>query len=920
MRTANASRLLIGGAMALAAAAPLAAAVDADHLRRASPEERRALDALAAEIEGVVVYGRQASGKGPWRIEKMVIGEWKPIDLGEGWSARWSPDGARLAVFVPDGPDDSGRIDVMDADGGNRRTVVRDAYAHWGDGCPMGWTSDGASLVYVRAGGPDPKNGNGLWRVDLASGAVEDFLTDLKQADGSPDRDRFTGDLQFSADGRYMTVRRRLQRAHRPLCWVDVESGVWQQYGHGCGAAISPDGLWLLNNHDGHARMTIHHRTGPHKITTNCDGMQPDRAWDNPYWSNHLDYFACEGDGAWEDIYVFRVSERRWTRVTFFEKSDRCEYGGLFVTAAHVDSRPSASAPADEPAELVARWTFDDPAAPGRDASGNGLDGEARDGAHVTTDAAVGSGALRTDGRGAAVVVPADSALDRRGTVTISLWFRIDEAFGPDSPSRILLDKFVDADHNLTLVLAGDDYDKGGWGDGRLVAKLENDDVGRYVYLRTARTAWEAGRWYHVAVVFDADAATGSALYVDGRLDVEEIDGEPGPIAMSYVGPLTIGGGRTDPGQLDREAWFAGAIDDVRLYDGRLSEEAIAALHSRTEPWPTTERGLVFRWADGSDANPVHDAGGAVVRLCEVDLHGFAHYARGSVMAFRGTGPGRCAARIDEARALLEACRASDAFTVELTFTPAEREREGRLLHLGPSREPDLAIDQRGRAVELTLAGADRLHTVRLLELAADDVGEPQHLVLAYADGRLRAYRDGEALGRATRFGDGLGAWRGGELCFGDRPDGARPWRGRIEGLALYARALSAGEAADEHAAYAALRAARPAAPALEVDARLVQATPLPDPSELVDYPRCLVAHVYAVEQVHAGEAPGDLIEVIHWAILGQEPLPSETGRREGGTYRLRLEPFEANGQVHAEQLVTELDVFDLPRYLHVEP
>ena len=86
-----------------------------------------------------------------------------------------------------------------------------------------------------------------------------------------------------------------------------------------------------------------------------------------------------------------------------------------------------------------------------------------------------------------------------------------------------------------------------------------------------------AGRWYHVAIVFDG---SGARLYLDGRLDAQTAGdfGIPNDTDMTdwrWPGCCAI-----DPtlGGWTAGAWLAGALDDFRVYDRQLNESEIVAL------------------------------------------------------------------------------------------------------------------------------------------------------------------------------------------------------------------------------------------------------------------------------------------------------------------------------------------------------
>ncbi len=78
----------------------------------------------------------------------------------------------------------------------------------------------------------------------------------------------------------------------------------------------------------------------------------------------------------------------------------------------------------------------------------------------------------------------------------------------------------------------------------------------------------EVDRWYHVTGVRDAATQTHS-LYVDGVLQ----DSMTQCLNPASEGPLTVGRARFGEGDVD---FWAGAVDDVRVWDRALAAEEVA--------------------------------------------------------------------------------------------------------------------------------------------------------------------------------------------------------------------------------------------------------------------------------------------------------------------------------------------------------
>jgi Tol biopolymer transport system component len=271
----------------LAAAALTAAAAAAEDAREphypkdASAAEREALDRLAAEVEGAVVY------TGGGHVRKVIIGDWRVTDLGEGDFARWSADGNRLAVY------DDGDLYVIDADGSNRTLLVKDADKK--DGCPVEFHPNNREVVFWKKKG-------GFHAAD-----IETLNVRRLNAPGT-----YTGSACISADGKRMAVR----WGHN-LYAVDLENKRHHKYASGCSPGVSPDGKLVMNNDGGHRTVTIRGWDGKGEQKIHSKALSPDNRWDNHHWSNHSDYIAAQGERGGGYAYVVNVAANRATRVTW---------------------------------------------------------------------------------------------------------------------------------------------------------------------------------------------------------------------------------------------------------------------------------------------------------------------------------------------------------------------------------------------------------------------------------------------------------------------------------------------------------------------------------------------------------------------------------------------------------------------------
>ena len=258
-----------------------------------SDAQRRALETLDEEINGKLVYGRND------RIRVLKIGERESTDLGEGESARWSPDGTKLAVY------NEGDIFVMDADGGNRKRLFDDA-DDLEDGCAIEFHTNGKEIICV-------KRRSGFWSVPIDGG--EATRLDLPG--------RYTGEPGVSAD-----AKRMVARLDNDLYAVDLEADRHRKFARGCAPCLSPDGQWTVNNIGSHRTLAVQRWDGKDRRRLDARILGHDRGWDDFHWSNHPNYIALQGEDRGEEAYVVDVFAEKATRVTW---EGRVRMPDLFV-------------------------------------------------------------------------------------------------------------------------------------------------------------------------------------------------------------------------------------------------------------------------------------------------------------------------------------------------------------------------------------------------------------------------------------------------------------------------------------------------------------------------------------------------------------------------------------------------------------
>jgi hypothetical protein len=228
---------------------------------------------------------------------------------------------------------------------------------------------------------------------------------------------------------------------------------------------------------------------------------------------------------------------------------------------ASVKATPAAPNNSD----CKALWTFDRGIGAGAiDTSGNGNDAILTGpGALWTADAKVGASALKLTGDSYAQ--SSGPVVNTANSFTAAAWVKFD-VIGKDINNggyQTVLSIDGNAVSGFYLQLAGD--------VGKLSFTRQDRDATPSMPTRAmAASAAVAGRWYHLAGVYDASKKT-IALYVDGQL--QEV--LPYNSDWQATGSTVIGRGKWEGRNAD---CMNGTVDDVRIYDVALSPLDIQAL------------------------------------------------------------------------------------------------------------------------------------------------------------------------------------------------------------------------------------------------------------------------------------------------------------------------------------------------------
>lgn len=339
--------------------------------------------------------------------------------------------------------------------------------------------------------------------------------------------------------------------------------------------------------------------------------------------------------------------------------------------------------------------------------------------------------------------------------------------------------------------------------------------------------------------------------------------------------------------------------------------------------WPSNKEGLVYVFQTADQPNLVPSANGPA--------RSFAMAPRARARLNRHQGlvlTGGAYVVQDADSGLLEACRRSGQLTIEAIIEPDDLKQNGpaRIVTFSSSAgERNFTLGQQDDRLIFRLrtpsTGLNGVQPeVSLCHVAA---GRPQHVAVTYRPGEMLAYLNGNAVFQSAEVKGDFSNWSPQHLLLGDEWDGARDWRGAVEGVAIFSRALSADEIRQDAAEYLNVVKSRPAAQPITVDVELVGRSPLPTLEEIKPYRSALAVYKYrlvgAVPEALAGQKD---ILVAHWALLDGRPEPIGNWQ-PGMKARLLLEPVERNPQLQRFVTKDEFDGEDdlaRPRYYDARP
>ena len=199
-----------------------------------------------------------------------------------------------------------------------------------------------------------------------------------------------------------------------------------------------------------------------------------------------------------------------------------------------------------------------------------------------------------------------------------------------------------------------------------------------------------------------------------------------------------------------------------------------------------------------------------------------------------------------------------------------------------------------------------------VFEMAVLPDTKPHHLIVSVAAKRLAFYLDGKKVKEIDPSPASF-IEMGPPMRFAENA-----WRGTFEHVAMYNRFIEEPEAAKNAAVVAAELAKRKALPRIEVHAKLIAKSKVPDPNQMAPYRNALIVNEYSVDKVLNGTYAGKTIRVAQWGMLNLKPTPL-AAQAPGASVKLVLENFADHDELVPELISDTLkENFDLNLYTDV--
>lgn len=308
--------------------------------------------------------------------------------------------------------------------------------------------------------------------------------------------------------------------------------------------------------------------------------------------------------------------------------------------------------------------------------------------------------------------------------------------------------------------------------------------------------------------------------------------------------------------------------------------------------WPSNREGLVFQFQTAN--KPVTATTTDGIQAIQIRPFGNARWNHDFAMQFAGEPtlaasggfnlPGKLGADI------VGQLSADAAVSIEAVITPDREINNGVILRIGDAGD-GFAISQMGR--EFLLNWGEQSAS-----LGAATVGESRHLGIVIDDTQIAVFVNGNLLAEISHESPPTSLLRGATLAFGSK-GGDGHWKGLLEGVALYDRAMVESEIKTNARQYLRAIESRAAVPQCEVIVQRIAGSHEPTLAEAAPHPAALQVNGYHVKEIIRGNLHGNAKRLFaaDWFLLDRQ-RQGLADMQAGSVHRFVVERIEDNPQL----------------------
>ena len=322
--------------------------------------------------------------------------------------------------------------------------------------------------------------------------------------------------------------------------------------------------------------------------------------------------------------------------------------------------------------------------------------------------------------------------------------------------------------------------------------------------------------------------------------------------------------------------------------------------------WPATRDGLTLLWETGDATNLLYDSALEAETAVTMTPRGRARLDSSFAMLPSG---GHFEASQGASSRVISASKKTYEISIEMTIEPFVPQQQGSAVILTSASRSrrNFSLEQHGSKLVFTLRmksrGEQAVARVPLVDLPT---GHPTHILVTYSPGSLRAFHEGELVISDSSIEGGFFHWRPAPLVFGSDWNDKRAWRGRLEGVAIYSRALEDEEAHESFLRYRSKLGNRPVKSTWRVRATRTACSAAPTLAQIDPYREALTVCHYQVHRTLVGEDLPARIRVARWSMLDGQQLRLDTP--ENRPTKLDLSLYGDNPQLESIYLSDTLE------------